>query len=468
VDQPYPPPPPPAPPPPAPPPPPPGSVPSRVPLALIAGLGFVCVTQILITLMFVWMRSGEGRYDHVLRWQLLSLGCYFAFLGMAVTGATDLARRAIGGASVGARVVLTAVIAMLLISLSEQVLLHIYLRSTENYETGQTIWKWLNRAEALAWAALAVGIAVAGSRVRTVRLLAAPLIIATLLAHPFDFYPGFLGKLLDRSSTTGAVVSIVLDLIAAGLAIVTLWLSPPEPELDGGWDRAASALDRTASSLYARLWIAVSGALLVMMLFGSRGGGGGEGLAKLWAVGIPLASAIAGIVMVTGIFGASGLTAPRAPRLRLLFAGAALTVTVAISSVQVFSLLDMVFGDRNDFGGSGMELAGAMPLLLPLIGTVGLAVLAWGLHGIADAVGSQQLQDQAGRTIAIVIVCNLVGIGLPYAIASSEQAEAGDVIFGLLLAAAASVITLLSLAKLCRNLAVALRARHEPVASYFG
>jgi hypothetical protein len=128
----------------------------------------------------------------------------------------------------------------------------------------------------------------------------------------------------------------------------------------------------------------------------------------------------------------------------------------------------VVFGDHDRYGGSSdIEMLQALPLLLPVIATAGLAALAWGLHGIATLIGAQELQDQAARTTAVVIVCNLIGLGIPHLIMTSENPSPGDAMFGLLIVAIASVITLLSLAKTCRTIAIALRARHEPVAAYF-
>jgi len=440
----------------------PPAAPPRVPIALIGAIALMFITNLVIGLAFARIVGArEFQSEAMTRWSLLDTGFDFAFLALALAGALDLVRRTSGQARTGARVVLAAVLVLAALAVLSQYINRIYLqRHQSDPEVYRQIWAWSSRIRTTAWLALVTGTLVAGWRVPIVRTLAAPLIVATLIATPYDFYASYIYGLFGSGRYSHTIGSSVLHAVSNGLLIAVLWKGAPAIEADGGWSRAATALDRTAGALYARLWIAVSGALLVLVLFGSQGSGG-DSIAKLWTVGIPLANAIAGLVLVSGLLGAAGLTAPRAPRLRLYGAGTALMVTVAISSLQVLFLMRVLLGDHDDYDSTGRELMQALPVLMPVIGLAGMVLLAAGLHGVAAALDSPQLKGQATASITTVVICQLVAIGIPYLLATARELTPGTALLGLLAAAAAAVIALVSLARLCRALATGLRARHE-------
>jgi hypothetical protein len=445
------------------------------PWALIAGLALSALGGLIVSAGYHVVLSNRDSYDELgpqlARWSLLDLGFDAAVASLILVGGIELTRRCAGTARTGARIIVGAAIALLVLKCVQQAIntFYIPLHDDMSIDTRQAIWSWTNRAFATTWLAIAAGVAVTCWHREPLRPWGIGLVVAMLLAVPYDFYAKYIYELFDTDggrSLGPTIVFGVLGLVTAGLATVLLCRlrAPAEPE--PGWDRAARGLDRTASALYARLWIAVSGALLVVMLFSSRGRGG-EGMVKLWMVGIPLANAIAGLVLVTGVFGAAGLAVARAPRKALIASGAAMAFTLMVSSLQVAILVFVVVKENRDLD-DAEDVVQALPVLLPVVGGIGLILLGVGLSRLAQLVGSPELQRRATGAIGAVAISQAVVSIAPWVMQKSPPRSPGSMIFALLVIAVAAIVALLVLARVCRQLATALRMRYElPVAQVF-
>jgi hypothetical protein len=420
------------------------------PLGLLAGLAVGFVLYRVIDLAFAgWL--GDGRPDYQ-RWRAVSIGASFAVLGLFVAGAIELRRRTAGRARIGANLVVCGTLAMLAIAVLRQY-------ASFEHDTDRDLHLWLGRLSITGRHMTVAGVIVAGWDHRPVRLLAAPLAVVSLLATPYDFYRDYVyGWLSGTGPVTWFVVDSVAEAAYVGLMAAAVWLGAPGPG-PAGYDGTARALDRTASALYARLWIAVGSAFLVTSMFA---GGGGEGLGKLFVVGVPLANALAGIVLVVGVFGAAQLAVARGIQLRFLAAGAALTWVIAIQSVQVYLRVRSVFGD-DDGGVSSYdtELVPALPIAVPVVLAVGFLVVVDAVRAVGGLLAFDDLRTHAAAAAVTVVVTQVVIIGAGYWMATSRHMTEGMAIFALLVIIAAGIGTLVAVAKVCREAASGLRARTD-------
>jgi hypothetical protein len=425
--------------------------PSRQPpLGLVCGLAFAFVLYRIVDFAFAGL-FGDDLPDYRL-WRAVSIGGSFASLALLAAGALELRRRTTGRAQVGANLVLGGVFAMLATAVVRN---YVILDGSMDPETQ----RWLSRFTITARHLTAAGFLVAGWHHRTVRLLAAPVAIVALVAAPYDFYSEYLwGWVSDAGRTAWLVVDFATEAAYTGLAIVVLWLGAPGPG-PTGWDGAARALDRTAWALYARLWIAAISMLLVLVLF--AGEGGSEGVGKLFVVGIPLANAVAGIVLIVGVLGAAQLTASRGVQLRFLAAGAAFTFVIAIQSVQVYLLVRGVFGDRDEASSFDRDLLQVLPMALPIVLAVGFLVLVDALRAVGGLLGFDDLRTHAAAAAVTVVVTQLAIVGAGYWMATSKTITRGTAIFAMLLIAGAAIGTLVAVARVCREAASGLRARTD-------
>jgi hypothetical protein len=445
------------------------------PWALIAGLALSAVAGIIVGVGYHVVFTNRDSYDElgpqIARWSLLDIGFDAAVASLILVGGIELVRRSAGTARTGAKIIVGAAIALLVLKCVQQAIntFYIPLHDDMSIDTRRSIWEWTSRCYATTWLAIASGIAVTCWHRAPLRPFAIGLVVAMLLAVPYDFYAKYLYELLDSDGGRSIVPTIVfgaLGLTTAALSAVLLCRLRAPAETEPGWDRAARGLDRTASALYARLWIALSGALLVVMLFSSRGSGG-ESMAKLWLVGIPLANAIAGLVLVTGVFGAAGLAVAGAPRKALVASGAAMAFTLMVSSLQVALLVFVVVKENRDLD-NAEDTVQALPVLLPIVGGIALVLLGIGLSRLARLVGSPELQRRATGAITAVVISQLVVSIAPWVMQKSPPTSPGSMIFALLVIAGAAIVALLVLARTCRELATALRMRYElPVAQVF-
>jgi hypothetical protein len=448
--------------------------PAQPPWLLVAALALLTVGGFILGMVFArYLNGGDPIADFqtmARRLRLLDDGLDVAVCALLLAGALDLRRRATDArGSLGAKLVLGAVIAIAVVTVVRMSISRFdFLFSSGSAGWQRELFLWTGRLWAAAWLTATAGFIVMGWGDRRTRLLAGPAIVASLLAQPFDLYATHIYTLLGTGYGY-SIVGVTLDVAYIAVVTAILWRSAPPVERDGGWHRGAAALDRAASALYARLWIAGIAVVMVLILFGSQGKGAG-GLAKLWAVGVPLANAVTGLLLASGILGAAGMTARGVPRVRLAIAGTLMVALVAIGTIQVGCLMKLVFGTFDDDGygyydgGDREELAAvaqALPVLLPVLLAITYAALAMGLHGLARAIARPNQMDEANKAIWIVIVTQALAIGIPYLLATSRNLTPGMAIMGMVVVLACAIASVLVLARLCRALAAEIRTASD-------
>lgn len=430
-----------------------------VPMALAGGLVLWLLTSLVTAARFTTLGSGAGSGQSFLvemwRWNLLQSAMPFACLTLAGAGALELCRRTSGPAQAGAKLAAGALFALLGMHA-----VHAYCAWTSAMRPESTalyeLWRWMLRGYSTAWLAFGAGLLVAGWRSHAVRWMTAPLLIATLLAHPFELYRNELYQLLggDGSRAGSVLLRCLFDLVWVGMAIFTVALAAPRRDGSDGWPRVARALDRASNALYARLALSVFASLLTLMVLLSRGQASAtvQILGGLW---VPLGAALAVLVAMSGILGAAGLTVPGAPR-RLLYTAAALTVAVtALATTQAYILYRG--GDRDDL----RAMASSMPMLLPVLSFLAVSLLSLGLYRLAELTPSLPAREQAWRSRNTVLFGSAVALAAPFLARLSIPTTWHAHIFWTLVAAIASLLAQASLAQLCRVLASELRERGE-------
>lgn len=428
----------------------------QVPLALAAALVLQLVTSAIISLRMELLFNGadfsKGFQEVLLRWDRLGSALPVAWLALAIAGAFELSRRTSEQARRGARLILGALIAIFAARLAFHYLVY-GLRHGEDVTKLQyldDLRTWLRQLRATCWLLASAGMLLCGWRVRGVRLLAAPLIITTLLATPYDFYARHLYGLLPRSWIAAYIQTTLLDGLYLLLALLVLRRGAPLADPGGGWERAAAALDRAGSALYARLWISASSITLMLLALGSDPS---EGLAKLWRLGVPFGVAVASLVLVSSVMSIAGLTAPRAPRATLYAAAVLLMTATFLSMAQIFIQLHN-WPEVTDE-------ARALPYLMPVIAALALVCLSWGLTNLSHLLPSRAVQAQAASSMTTVFLCQLTALGAQYYVSTVSDLTPVTSTLWILFVIAASVVALVSQARLCRALAEQLRERTE-------
>lgn len=436
--------------------------PSRgdVPMALAGGLLLWLLTSLVTAARFTTLAS-SGNVEHqsflaaMWRWNLLQSAMPFACLALASAGALELCRRTSGVARGGAKLAAGALFALLGLHA-----VHAYCAWTSAMRPESTalyeLWRWMIIGYSTAWLLFGAGLLVAGWHLRAVRWMAAPLLCATLLAHPFELYRDELYQLFggDGSRAGSMILRCLFDLLWVGAALFTVAVAAPRRDGSDSWPRVARALDRASNALYARLALSVFASLLTLMMLLSRDQVSAtmRNLGGLW---VPLGSALAALIAMSGILGAAGLTVPGAPR-RALYAAAALMVAVtALGTTQAYLLYRG--GDQDDL----RAMVSAMPMLPPVLSFLAVTLLSVGLYRLAELTPSLPAREQAWRSRNTVLFGSAIALAAPFLARLSIPTTWHAHIFWTLVAAIASLLAQASLAQLCRVLASELRERGE-------
>lgn len=417
-------------------------------VALVVELVASIAVSLRVQLAFSTRADHDDLRELFLRWNTLGAGLSAALLALAAAGAAELVRRTSDRSKQGARLVFGGLLALVVLSFYYYYAYY-GMEASRSFDELEALQLWTRRLRATSWLLITAGALLVGWREPRVRRWAAPLVLAHLLAHPYDVY----GKVLyDLFEGRWAVYlqSWSCDAAYVVLLVAVLRLGAPLAESSGGWERAARALDRAASALYARLWISAAGITLMLLSVGSRGS---EGLAKLWMIGVPLGVAVANLGTVSGVFSAAGLTEPGAPRRSLYLAGTLLMMATFISALQMFQL----FHSWPDL----REVAEMLPVATPAIAALALCVLAQALARLAALLPSLEMAQHASTSRLTVILSQLAVVGVQYYLVASPPSELSSLVLILGLAASASIVTLMSQARLCRVLAEQLHERNE-------
>lgn len=225
----------------------------------------------------------------------------------------------------------------------------------------------------------------------------------------------------------------------------------PHADLPGSWERTARAVTLLGLTLSARLWI-VFGSLLMFIFVVQGGDTSLDSLERC----VPPLLALVNLPMAWAAIRAAGLDVRGAPSERLYAAGALLLGGSALS------MTNLARGHRELFAVT--PAASALPLLLPLLSWLALLSLALGLRRLALMTRAPALHARAAAAVVTVAIAQTAASGLQAAI------FAGDVpvllaMMCALFSCIAALISLSSLAGLCRALPAAMRARHEDLPS---
>lgn len=418
-------------------------------LALLAHLVANIAISLRLQLAFSVRASyGGDLHELFLRWNTLSAGLSAALLALAAAGAAELVRRTSDRSKQGARLLFGGLLALIAVSFY---FYYAYygMEASRSFDELEGLHLWTRRLRATSWLLITAGALLVGWREPRVRRWAAPLLLAHLLAHPYDFYGRALYDLFEWRWALH-LQSWLCSAAYVALLVAVLRFGAPLAEASGGWERAARALERAARALYARLWISAAGITLMLLSVGSRGS---DGVAKLWMIGVPLGVALANLGTVSGVFSAAGLTEPGAPRRSLYLAGTLLMMATFISALQMLQL----FHSWPDL----REVAEMLPLATPVIAALALCVLAQALAQLTALLPSLELEQQASTSRLTVILSQLAVVGVQYYLVSSPPRELSSLVLILGLSVSASIVTLMSQARLCRALAEQIRERNE-------
>lgn len=234
--------------------------------------------------------------------------------------------------------------------------------------------------------------------------------------------------------------------------------APADPP--GSWERTARAVTLLGLTLSARLWIVFGSLLMIIFLVQS-----GETSLEALALSAPLLLALVNLPMAWAAIRAAGLHAGdgrdghggrNAPGAQLTAAG------MLLIGGSALSLTLLARGHREAF--EVLYASSNVELLPPLLSWLAFLLLAFGLRRLARLTRVPALHARATAVVNTVAIAQTV--------ASALQAAAfdGDVpillsMMRALFACIAALVSLSSLAGLCRALPAGLRAHHDDLPS---
>lgn len=399
---------------------------------------------------------------------LLWAGTTLAALALLGVGFTELARRAgPGGDGVVLRIGAVAVAGLGLCTVVGLYVLHWWIPTGEataaRHETWRSIQTWLDRLPFVAALVASGALVVAGRRLRTVRLLAGPLLVATALRWPLSSLRELISyaRPEDGELWTQAFIDLAIGVAFAGaLFAVALALGRALPPARVDRVRAGQGLERVGSALVARVLILVVVAFTLVMTVGARS----PAFARLAALVFPFGLLLAGLALVTGMIQAGGLAAAGAPRYRL-YAATALTITAlaieALKAVAGYVLLRRGRGEGFPLSDRVESVAAALPYLTPTLAVAGLLCVLWAAAPLRRMSGAG-VDERGLRGAALALIaCSGAALGLlRWAETGGVRSVTGFVMLSLLIAVA-NIIALLAVARICHRVGEALRGAPE-------
>lgn len=429
---------------------------TSIPPAIIAALAIALVGDTAATLYQAHLLSTpdfsatRGGFDAL---NLGALAVWLTVTLLIALGLGELSGRLRGGAQT-LLVLATAVAAMAL----ARPLMAIYTTYVDR-PGGKWLhdyYLWSGRVSAVLWLASAGCMAAVLARRGPVGLaVAAALLVATAISHPFRTVAGWLT--FDHGHVWA---NAVLDLIyqwayvaALGAAIYLIGRgtspAPAEPV------RLVTGLERIGTALVARVVIAIGVATFTLMAIGAKS----PGLGKLLVTVGPVALLATAIAQVSGLFTAARDGA--GPRLRLVAAGALTLWSMTATACQAVAAYRVARdrwsrGDMDSWEREHLEAAAsALPNLIPLVGLAGLLLL---LSAIASVRARRPAvaASTPGSAAAWVVGGTLAALFLQrYALRNVH--DVGEFVMLTLVVAAANVIATIAVARCCHQTAWAFR-----------
>lgn len=398
-----------------------------------------------------------------IRFNLVSEGTGVAAEVLALFGAFELARRLTGRAALGIRLAgigLSCAFAINVIwgatNLVEDVWKHEWLFKTYDY------------ALFAAWLLVPLGIALAHWDKR--RDIAGAVILVSLLTWPPPLLAEAMYSWMPEGKTGWAITMLLrgfrFAVLLAGFAALVRGAASTDRAL------AATGLRTAAKALWLRVIAAVGVVVLTLFVIAGKGGQGSFEVLKL--------ALITGAVINIIALAQFGIGAARAARGEVadlgrwplvVGAGAALWAT-GVSLGQLPWLYKMLYKGGAGFGGSdAQDYVQALSIAMPVVVTVGVAVIAVAISGFAARRGNEELRGHAQAKGAGFVALTLVSIAIqawmiPKAM---KAASLGSFMVLSILAAGAALAGTVMMARLLGHAADALEAEPGlPTASVVG
>jgi hypothetical protein len=412
---------------------------SKIPLALRIAVVLVLALAAL-AIGGRWIPS----YTSSERFYLARAGGTFAARCFAAVGLLELAALLRGRAALGARLAAAGSASTIAITVITNVI-----SMRESWaDASVTTFQWLWWAATLA---LGVGLVLAALRRPVVAIGAGVLWLA--MARPPVFESWFWKQLIDHPDARYAITctqlvlqgAIVLLLAGVAVADVPDGFAIREPQ------RIRSGLARIAGALWLRLIALVIIPLVTIVVMG----GDGHNLEAL-----SYTTVAAGFVAMVGFLGLGlgALEVARSNRAELhrtpFYAAAAGSLWCAgVTLYQLPQLYRMWFAERTSFLGERAEaIAGAFPLVLPLVAAVALVAWAIGVERLAIQRQRIDLSERAQRTAIWFVLLSFANVAIMQWLLPEARSD-GAAMLVLLLALVCGVVALVGAASLARDTA---------------
>jgi hypothetical protein len=329
----------------------------------------------------------------------------------------------------------------------------------ERFESLDRFWLWQTRVVFVAALAASAALIVAGRRHKVVLVVAAPLLVFTMLQHPtLKLYEWISFDRPDKKAEMWlqAGIDIWVRIGFAGTFMATVAAIgnalPPAPT---DLVRAGQGLERVGSGLVARVIVILVMAFTLIMTVGAQS----PSMARVAGVIFPTCLLIASIAIVTGAIQVGGLCAADAPRKRLYAAAALLITAMTIDALKALSLyLALRRGDVDGYAIDRVRhTAEALPYLTPALGLAGLLCVLSAAARLRRTVPAARV-DEAGinAAAASVIIFTACAVAL-LRWAQSGVSSQGAFVMVSLTVAVANIIAQLAVARVCHRVGAAMR-----------
>lgn len=396
-----------------------------------------------------WSRFGHELTSEI-KWGLAIRGIYFAIAVLTIGGYLELARRRTGWAARGLRIAaaLVAIDTLLWIFVAWYYTLHPPIDGPGWFES---VWKYA----ALALRVLpAIALAIAAWDRKVLAIAGVALVVGVDAAH---YWLASLVKWLDAGDK-GYMTLISAIALVDTAALVLLAIGAARGEAAAEPRRAATGLQRAASSLTLRLVASLAGSGLGLLV-GLMGHGGdhAEGLVKLGVFGGLLVNVIADVVFATGAIEASRAAMPDLARWPLALAAAAVAWCAGALLEKAPDLYQVLYGHHDAFYGSAKDTFALFSAAVPLVETLGMGAVAAVIGAFAGRRSLSELSTHAsGKGVGFVALM-LASVGIAQWIVPEAKSE-GGLMMMLLCILAAVIYALVLMMRLCKLGAEAVEA----------
>ncbi|HEY5924878.1 MAG TPA: hypothetical protein VIV11_24525 [Kofleriaceae bacterium] len=407
---------------------------------------------VMTVVRLIFLLSAKEPWAAV-RFNLVSEGTGFATEALAVAGAYELLRRVSGLEALGVRLALVGLIGALSVNVTWG-----FVQFMEKAWEHEWIYQSYNYAYFGVWLLVPIGIATALWREK--RELGIFIVLVMLLTWPPPFLATHMYSWLP-SGKSGFVIETSLRalryvMLFAGFAMIARGAAISDQV------RAAAGLRTAAKALWLRIIAAVGLVLFTLLLIGSKAGQGAVSTFKL----VTLAAFIINIIALVQ-FGLGALRSARGNvadlgRWPFVIGGGASLWGAGVMLGQLPWLYKMLYkSDSGMFSRSETtDWAQALSLAMPLVITAGVAAIAVAISGFAARRAREDLRASAQAKGAGYVALSLVALAImqwmiPEAM---KGASMGTYAMLSLLAAGASLVAIVMMARLLNEAAAALES----------